>query len=615
MSWLFGASTPQPTGPIGYPGNVGAGGQAGGAAGGGGQDGGSNSPNQQNVQNLGKMSAYQFDSSALERAAKAAKELEQNRYAKDALELVRQQEVTKQLEIQKNIKEYEAAMANANIEAKKAEQEHRRRMLAEETKQAQMKAQYEDQLARKRFDDQLAQQRAANEESLRRQEESVAKQEAVRRATIEKEMEIRAAADAKRIEAEIRGKAAMERENRDIRLEQLKAKAIEDRTTLLEAITTAGDVLGTGFKAFVTDWERVSATAVGMGLMAAGIYSAKHGIGIAGRVIESRIGKPSLVRDTSRLNLIDGVRSPVKTFRRYLMTRRPEDALRGVILEPSLEERLRDIAIATKNTRKNNGLYRNVLFYGPPGTGKTLFAKRLAEHSGMDYAIMSGGDVAPMGRDGVTAIHKLFNWANTSRRGLLLFVDEADAFLRKRASENMSEDLRSTLNAFLYRTGEQSNRFMLVLASNTPEQFDWAINDRLDELIAYNLPTLAERERLVRLYFDKFVLEPSTSRKSRLKLDQFDYGQTCSEIAARIDGLSGREIAKLAVSWQASAYASEDGVLTRSMMMAKVDDAIQAHERKMEWQADEERVKRVHQKYVAYSKSGAANNLIGDKSS
>ena len=35
----------------------------------------------------------------------------------------------------------------------------------------------------------------------------------------------------------------------------------------------------------------------------------------------------------------------------------------------------------------------------------------------MDYAIMTGGDVTPMGRDGVTAMHKVFDWASTSRRG------------------------------------------------------------------------------------------------------------------------------------------------------------------------------------------------------
>jgi ATPase family AAA domain-containing protein 3A/B len=76
----------------------------------------------------------------------------------------------------------------------------------------------------------------------------------------------------------------------------------------------------------------------------------------------------------------------------------------------------------------------------------------------MDYSIMTGGDVAPMGCEGVTAIHNVFDWASTTRKGLLLFVDEADAFLRKRSSETISEDLRATLNAFFYRTGEQSNK-------------------------------------------------------------------------------------------------------------------------------------------------------------
>ena len=160
--------------------------------------------------------------------------------------------------------------------------------------------------------------------------------------------------------------------------------------------------------------------------------------------------------------------------------------------------------------------------------------------------------ISCINRDGVTAIHKVFDWASTSRRGLLLFLDEADAFLRKRSSDGMSEDLRATLNAFLYRTGEQSNKFMLVLASNTPEQFDWAVNDRLDEVVEFQLPSLDERQRLVRLYFEKFVLEPAVEGKKRLKVDQFDYSTVCSKIADMTDGLSGREISKLGVSWQVS---------------------------------------------------------------
>lgn len=88
--------------------------------------------------------------------------------------------------------------------------------------------------------------------------------------------------------------------------------------------------------------------------------------------------------------------------------------------------------MATSNTKKNRAPFRHLLLHGPPGTGKTMFARNLALNSGLEYAILTGGDVAPLGRDGVTEIHKMFDWATTSRKGLLLFVDEADAFLRNR---------------------------------------------------------------------------------------------------------------------------------------------------------------------------------------
>uniref|UniRef100_A0AAQ5YIZ3 AAA+ ATPase domain-containing protein n=1 Tax=Amphiprion ocellaris TaxID=80972 RepID=A0AAQ5YIZ3_AMPOC len=472
-----------------------------------------------------------FDPTGLERAARAARELDKSRHAKEALDLARMQEQTVQLEHQSKVKEYEAALEQLKGEQIQLQGEERRKTLAEETKQNQARAQYQDKLARQRYDDQLRQQQFLNEENLRKQEESVLKQEAMRKATIEHEMDLRHKNDLLRVEAEAKARAQVERENADLIREQIRLKAAEHRQTVLESIKTAGAVFGEGFKAFVSDWDKLTATV-----------------------------------------------TPSKRVRS-----RPQDALEGVVLSAALEERVRDIAIATRNTRQNRGLYRNILMYGPPGTGKTLFAKKLALHSGMDYAIMTGGDVAPMGRDGVTAMHKVFDWANTSRRGLLLFVDEADAFLRKRATEKISEDLRATLNAFLYRTGEQSNKFMLVLASNQPEQFDWAINDRIDEIVNFALPGLEERERLVRLYFDKFVLGPATAGRQRLKLAQFDYGLKCSDIAKRADGMSGREISKLGVAWQAAAYSSEDGVLTEAMIDSRVDDAVKQHAQKMDW--------------------------------
>jgi len=547
--------------------------------------------------------AYSFDSTALERAAKAAKDLESSKFAKEALALSQQQEVTKQNEQMVKVKEYEVSIEQMKVEQKRVEGEQRRQYLQEEQKQAKLKTEYQDQLARRRYEDQLVQQQKMQEENLKKQEESVMKQEAMRKRTLEHEMELRAQADSKRIEAETAARAKVERENQDLYLEQIRLKAKEHRSTVMEGISTAGSVVGAGFQAFLNDWDKVVAAAAGASLLALGYFTAKRATGVTANFIEARLGKPSLVRDTSRIPLLQAVKHPVDSVRKVLA--KPQNALSGIVLDPALEARLRDVALATKNTKLNRGMYRNLLFYGPPGTGKTMFAKKLAMHSEMDYAILTGGDVAPMGREGVTAVHKLFDWAGTSKKGLILFVDEADAFLRKRSSEKISEDLRATLNAFLYRTGEQSDKFMIVLASNTPEQLDWAINDRLDEVVEFALPGLDERERLVRLYFEKYVLLPAVegSKGRRLKIEEMDYGELCSEIAGKTEGMSGREIAKLGVAWQAGGYSSEDGIVSRQMIMDKVDDAVVQHQKKMGWLSEEENREN---RQTAYQKPGTA---------
>lgn len=92
---------------------------------------------------------------------------------------------------------------------------------------------------------------------------------------------------------------------------------------------------------------------------------------------------------------------------------------------------------------------------------------------------------------------------------------------------------------------------MLVLASNQPEQFDWAINDRMDEIVEFDLPGLSERERLVRHYFDTYLLQPSLDKRQRIRLaGNIDYASECTEVARRTEGLSGREISKIAIAWQ-----------------------------------------------------------------
>ena len=51
-----------------------------------------------------------------------------------------------------------------------------------------------------------------------------------------------------------------------------------------------------------------------MTLLAVGIYAAKFGTGVSARYVENRLGKPSLIRETSRFTAIDVVKHPLKVI-------------------------------------------------------------------------------------------------------------------------------------------------------------------------------------------------------------------------------------------------------------------------------------------------------------
>lgn len=524
-----------------------------------------------------------FDPSGLERAAKAAKELDKSTNAKEALKLIELQEVSKQKDAEAKRTEYEAHVKSLEIQRVQKEGEEARRTLESQTEHEKRRAEYRDQLERKRYVDQINAEKYRKEEELRKQEEYLAKQEAIKRKTLEYEAELRQQTELARVKAETEGRIKQERQNHDLRVAQARVEAKEYRETVLEGIKLASDQVGKGLQEFLGDTERLTSAAVTLSAVALGIYTAKVSTGVAGRYIEARLGKPSLVRDTSRRTAVQVLKNPVPSIRRLLSTTKAEDALKGVILEPSLTQRLERVAISTANTQKNGAPFRNLLLHGPPGTGKTLFAKKLAANSGLDYAILTGGDVAPLGKEAVTEIHKVFDWANTTRKGVLLFVDEADAFLRRRSTEHMSEELRNALNAFLYRTGEASDKFMVVFASNQPEQFDWAINDRIDEMVDFNLPGEEERLQMVTLYLEKYVLNPPSAKARPITVAGI--GEEEIKYAAKATvGFSGREISKLAIAWQAAAYgASGDAILDKSLYLLVLDQHLESKKKKKDW--------------------------------
>lgn len=58
-----------------------------------------------------------------------------------------------------------------------------------------------------------------------------------------------------------------------------------------------------------------------------------------------------------------------------------KNGLGNVVLHPSLQRRIEQLARATANTKSHEAPFRNMLFYGPPGTGKTMVAREIARKS------------------------------------------------------------------------------------------------------------------------------------------------------------------------------------------------------------------------------------------
>jgi len=146
----------------------------------------------------------------------------------------------------------------------------------------------------------------------------------------------------------------------------------------------------------------------------------------------------------------------------------------------------------------------------------------------------------------------------------------------------MSEDQRNALNAFLYRTGTESDQFMMVYASNQPGQFDGAVMDRIDEMVDFDLPGRHERRKMIAQYVDRYLLNPPGRWTKRVTT--VDIGdEEIERVTDLTEGFSGRGISKLAIAWQAAAYGTDGAILDQEAFFRTVDHHKEGMKKKGEW--------------------------------
>lgn len=103
--------------------------------------------------------------------------------------------------------------------------------------------------------------------------------------------------------------------------------------------------------------------------------------------VDRILGQPSLIRESSRGKypwsgfFARAFSSTSNKMIRGNNSGKNENGFGDVILNPSLQKRVEQLASATANTKAHQAPFRNMLFYGPPGTGKTMAARELARQS------------------------------------------------------------------------------------------------------------------------------------------------------------------------------------------------------------------------------------------
>lgn len=286
--------------------------------------------------------------------------------------------------------------------------------------------------------------------------------------------------------------------------------------------------------------------------------------------------KPVILLPDTKIGRIDrlkrwwnGYKTPVMIFDQKVKDRMIE-----------IEEKTKQIGAHNKN-RKNKRAqmnYDNLLLHGKPGTGKTLFARILADKTDMDFIATTAASLLQSGVSGVKYFNDIIGMARRSKHGTIIFIDEADALFVDRDTLNPDSDHYKVLNHILALTGDGSNKFMLIAATNHAYVMDNSMGRRFQDQVDMPLPDEITRTQLIELYAGIELFNGKEHNRQFIKAAKLLLNnEMIALVAQKTDGLSHAEIKDMMQAMRKKALIASDGMITAAHIVQSIDQAVSKH--------------------------------------
>jgi SpoVK/Ycf46/Vps4 family AAA+-type ATPase len=197
---------------------------------------------------------------------------------------------------------------------------------------------------------------------------------------------------------------------------------------------------------------------------------------------------------------------------------------------------------------------RKILLSGPPGTGKTLTASIIANELNLPlYTILMDKMVTKFMGETSAKLRQVFDLIEQNQ-GVYLF-DEFDAIGGERSRDNDVGEMRRVLNSFLQFIERDKSDSLIIAVTNNKALLDQALFRRFDDVILYHLPTLEEKEALLRNRLAPFA--------SKVKF---------KDLLPNINGLSHAEISLACMDAIKETILNEKKQMSNDLILAAIKD-------------------------------------------